>query len=64
MLLCFVITLSDIKAKYDFDEILRKIDEKINVVDSEYKEIVIHELTTTKPIEQPKSVLKRIFGKK
>ena len=54
----------DIKAKYDFDEILRKIDEKINVVDSEYKEIVIHELTTTKPIEQPKSVLKRIFGKK
>ena len=54
----------DIKAKYDFNEILRKIDEKINVVDSKCKEIVIHELTATKPVEQPKSVLKRIFDKK
>lgn len=53
-----------IEKEYDFEELLKKIDEKLNVIDDEFREVSVYELETSKTIEQPKSLIKRIFSKK
>jgi hypothetical protein len=50
----------DINSGCDFDEILRQIDEKLNVIDGEFREANVYEIETSKPTEKPKSLLKKI----
>jgi hypothetical protein len=54
----------DINSRYDFDEILKQIDEKLNVIEGEFRKVTIYEIETSKPNEKPKSLLKKFSRKK
>lgn len=53
----------DILYKYDINELLRLVDDKLNVIDTEFKDVNQKEITTSKKEEKTKSLIKRIFKK-
>lgn len=54
----------EISKNYDYADLLKIIDEKLNIIDGEFKEGSVHELGTSKPKEKHKSLIKRMFSKK
>ena len=53
----------EISSQYDIDEILKKIDEKLNVIDGDFREATVYELETTERKEKAKSLIKKLFNK-
>ena len=49
----------EITSTYNIDELLKKVDEKINVIDGKFKEVVTHTLEYNKPTKQKRILLKK-----
>ncbi len=51
----------EIKNDYNIDELLKKVDERINVINGEFKEIVTYELECNQPAKIKRKGFKRLF---